>query len=494
MKRQIAALLVVLFALVGTSAASFGRVGADVSAFADPAFQQLWQRTDSLVASGTVKRSFYWGPQPNSGPLMEDFAEGPGGKHLVQYFDKSRMEINNPNADKSSPFYVTNGLLTEELISGKMQVGNNSFVDRWPAMIDLASDPDDSEAPTYASFRGPVAQKSISSTGQMVDAFIQRSGLTYSTTGGAYLKYNVKNAYFEPTTQHNIPDVFWNFLTASGPVIANGRQMTKRLNDPWFYATGYPISEAYWANVEIGGQIQTAVLIQPYERRVLTYVPSAPTGFQVQMGNIGQHYYDWRYNNAGKPDALAGKCSSSPVGGFGQLWGNGDKLKLELGCQTNTEERVSITIQSFEHGMMIDYNSKDSYTREDYANGFALYQDGSAQGFYQRLSDPQPTPPAPPSGLFAPGDSFARFWTQPGVEEQLGWATAPQRMFTLAPDGSSGGVVQEFETGTMLYPDLSSRKIYVVYDSTGVGRVEKVPHNIYFQVNRWNVYADTYQP
>ena len=72
---------------------------------------------------------------------------------LVQYFDKSRMEINNPNGDKSSPFYVTNGLLTVELISGQMQVGDQALVDRAPADVPLASDGDDPTAPTYASFR-----------------------------------------------------------------------------------------------------------------------------------------------------------------------------------------------------------------------------------------------------------------------------------------------------------------------------------------------------
>ena len=38
------------------------------------------------------------------------------------------------------------------------------------------------------------------------------------------------------------------------------------------------------------------MLLQAYERRVLTYVPTNPEGFQVEMGNIGQHYYDWRYS------------------------------------------------------------------------------------------------------------------------------------------------------------------------------------------------------
>ncbi len=43
------------------------------------------------------------------------------------------------------------------------------------------------------------------------------------------------------------------------------------------------------------------VMIQAYERRVLTYVPTNPPTFQVEMGNIGQHYYDWRYKDLGKP-------------------------------------------------------------------------------------------------------------------------------------------------------------------------------------------------
>ena len=57
---------------------------------------------------------------------MEPYAQGASGMRLVQYFDKSRMEINNPTGDKNNPFYVTNGLLTVELITGKMQVGDDN--------------------------------------------------------------------------------------------------------------------------------------------------------------------------------------------------------------------------------------------------------------------------------------------------------------------------------------------------------------------------------
>src|SRR5947207_2383727 len=62
--------------------------------FADDAFKSTWTRTDALVDNGTIKRSYYWGPLPGFS-LQEDYAQGPGGKHLVQYFDKSRMEVNN---------------------------------------------------------------------------------------------------------------------------------------------------------------------------------------------------------------------------------------------------------------------------------------------------------------------------------------------------------------------------------------------------------------
>jgi Tol biopolymer transport system component len=41
--------------------------------------------------------------------------------------------------------------------------------------------------------------------------------------------------------------------------------------------------------------VEKDVLVQLFERRVLTYTPSNPAGFQVEMGNVGQHYYRWRY-------------------------------------------------------------------------------------------------------------------------------------------------------------------------------------------------------
>ncbi|MDQ6695211.1 MAG: hypothetical protein M3014_12455 [Chloroflexota bacterium] len=306
---------------LGLPAASYSAM--QTAAFANSQFQHIWERTDKPVASSQVQRSYYWGPQPNSAGLLEDYSEGQAGKRVVQYFDKSRMELNNPNADPNSPFFVSNGLLTVELISGKMQVGNSTYVDRYPADIPLASDPDDTNAPTYLSLQGvantPLSDHpSNSKVGSPVTATISRNGqVGDDPTKVTYPNINV--VYFDPATKHNVPQAIWQFLNDTGPVYDSTTSKTgsARLSDPWFYASGLPISDAYWARVKIAGQ-QQDVLIQAFERRIVTYVPNGVPGFKVQMGNIGQHYYDWRYKNAGQPQVSptpAGQPTALPVPG-----------------------------------------------------------------------------------------------------------------------------------------------------------------------------------
>ncbi len=68
----------------------------------------------------------------------------------------------------------------------------------------------------------------------------------------------------------------------------------------WIPVVGLPISPAWWVTARVGGT-PTAVMLQLYERRVLTYTPANPPGFQVEMGNIGQHYFQYRYLSADAP-------------------------------------------------------------------------------------------------------------------------------------------------------------------------------------------------
>ncbi|MEZ4572086.1 MAG: hypothetical protein R2849_17530 [Thermomicrobiales bacterium] len=56
--------------------------------------------------------------------MTRSYADSPGGSRQVQYFDKSRMEINDPGGDTEELWYVTNGLLVVELMTGRMQTGD----------------------------------------------------------------------------------------------------------------------------------------------------------------------------------------------------------------------------------------------------------------------------------------------------------------------------------------------------------------------------------
>ena len=89
---------------------------------------------------------------------------------------------------------------------------------------------------------------------------------------------------FAPQTGHNIPDVFWPTLTT----------MQATYGSDWTAVLGYPITEGYWTQMRVGGQ-DSPVLIQAFQRRVLTYVPGNAPAWRVQQGNVGQHYLEWRY-------------------------------------------------------------------------------------------------------------------------------------------------------------------------------------------------------
>lgn len=85
-------------------------------------------------------------------------------------------------------------------------------------------------------------------------------------------------------------------MTSRGVVydIHSNEHHVDRLFPNSFYATGYPITEAHWTTTKVAG-VERDVLLQCFERRCLTYTPDNPTGWQIEFGNIGQHYYQWRY-------------------------------------------------------------------------------------------------------------------------------------------------------------------------------------------------------
>ncbi|GIV99634.1 DUF5107 domain-containing protein [Roseiflexus sp.] len=249
--------------------------------FADSAFAALWMRTDRAVATGAVQRSWTYGASP--GEVRYDYFQGaPGDTRLVQYFDKARMEINDPNGNRRSPWFVTGGRLVVELITGRIQTGFESFEQRAPAAIPVAGDPvDNPQAPTYAQLAAYVSfdggGRAPRRIGERVSTLLAPDGLAERQDLALPATTIVR---YESVTGHNVPRVFRDFMAAA-PVDA-------------LFAFGYPISEPYWALVRVGGNAMP-VMFQAFERRVLTYNPANPPRWQVEMGNVGQHYVLWRY-------------------------------------------------------------------------------------------------------------------------------------------------------------------------------------------------------
>ncbi len=259
------------------------------------AFNGAWGRTDRPVLDGVAARTWMWGPEATTQIMSEPYAESPNDERQVQYFDKSRMEITNPNGDSGSVWYVTNGLLVVELITGKMQVGDNSFESRNPAEVNVAGDFDDPTGPTYATF-GTLLDESPRATGTTITERVDRQGVV--TNDPALAGEGLSVSYVDNVTNHAIAAPFWDFMNSSGVVYQGGQYLNQPLFQDPFFATGRPITEAYWAEVKVGGAYKD-VLMQCFERRCLTYTPGNPQGFIVEAGNVGGHYYEWRYGDTG---------------------------------------------------------------------------------------------------------------------------------------------------------------------------------------------------
>lgn len=255
-----------------------------------PAFLERVGRHDEPVRTTQVGRTWLWGPQP-LGTVSEPYAEAPGGQRIVQYYDKARMEITQPGADQASIWYVTNGRLAWELITGRMQIGDALYSPDSPSDIPVAGDADDLLGPTYASFTG-LLTGTPGTVGAPLTQTITRDGRVGNSS--ALTAHGVTVGFVEPLTNHAVASVFWNYLQSRGPVWEGGTLVDAQLFEPWHFVTGLPIAEPYWARVKVGGKVQD-VLIQCFERRCLTYTPGNAPEWRVEQGNVGLHYFRWRY-------------------------------------------------------------------------------------------------------------------------------------------------------------------------------------------------------
>jgi len=173
--------------------------------FGNPLIQNRWIEQDRLVGSAGVTRPYTWGPSVPEAPTarQEPYNTSPGGVRQVQYFDKARMEINNP-ADG----IVTSGLAVKELVSGLRQDGDTTFTPLAPSKTQVAGDAVsvNPNAPVYASFTNVVtlgnadSKSKPNAVGSTINAFIAKDG-TVSTISPPE---SITVSAFRDQTGHNI--------------------------------------------------------------------------------------------------------------------------------------------------------------------------------------------------------------------------------------------------------------------------------------------------
>ncbi|HEY0604974.1 MAG TPA: serine hydrolase [Herpetosiphonaceae bacterium] len=259
---------------------------SDVAAVPSPDVAVRWAADDAPIANGDVSQSWTWGPQIFRS-AQEPYAEAPGGNRNVWYLDKARMEITNPDADPEASWFVTSGLLVRELISGQMQMGDAAYESRTPAEVPIAGD---LEAPldqaiTYADLK-PLASLDNDRRAAvrtefdtLVDETIGKGGVVQQDQ--RFHQYEVHLGAYDEVLGHNLPRVFTEALSS----------------EQLLYVAGRPITEPYWTTVQINHEPRD-VLVQAFERRVLTFTPSNPEGWRVEWGNVGRQYAQWRYGVA----------------------------------------------------------------------------------------------------------------------------------------------------------------------------------------------------
>ena len=446
--------------------------------FAANVFRFQWDSVETATPN-------FWGPLANAtAGIGEPYAESPGGGRLVQYFDKARMEQAGPNT-------VTNGLLTVELRSGRVQTGNDRFEQRAPANIVVAGDPGQA-GPTYANL-ALLPERVAQTTGAVLTttysdgAFVQspvvptdpQLALTQYLTdpGGRFGQY--------------IPRAFADYLNA--------------LPLPATAVLGYPITPAFGTRLFVGG-VPRPVFIQAFERRVLTYTPGNPRGFEVEFGNIGRHYYGWRYTNppaplppgplppppaplppfspfpvlppaplptplptplpapmprpsvplppAPVPVPVAGGVDGAFAPAVGALTGRGSAA-LPLGNATGTAFAVPISYQPFEGGFMLYLNTTDRvYVLNRAGQQLASYADTFNENGQEGVA------PGPRPNTFLPVRGFGKVYREnPGVQTALGLALAPERGYQAR--------VQTFERGLLL-DDVSGTSVFAFNTATNV--------------------------
>jgi hypothetical protein len=254
----------------------------------EPPIAAIWDATDGPIASDQVERDWMWGPDAIS-TSVEYTADSPDGVRRMVYFDKGRLDILDRSASPDSDWYVTGALLVTQMLSGQIPFAGDAIVYRTPPSVPVAGDLDQPNPLTYATLAplasvngwvigtedvpGLVAESQI---GQPVQALVSGDG---TVVDDSVTDSPIAVAEFDWVTGHNVAAPFADWVA--------------RQPFPAAWLIGRPVTEPYWHDTLLDGA-PTRVLIQAFERRILTWTPGQPAGWEVESNNAGLHYRAWR--------------------------------------------------------------------------------------------------------------------------------------------------------------------------------------------------------
>ena len=384
-KQVVAALIVTL---IGVSLLPVRQ--ADSPTFANPAFEEIWSARSASTSGFDL-----WGSEPLAWRI-ESYADAPGGRRIVQYFDRGRMELGLPDSGREEP-QVYQGLLALELTTGRIHLGDSLTASRTPPSIPIDSGSPDDRVPTYAALSNVVQERAPSRLGRDLPvAWIDSTG--QPAPGSPVVP--LRGAEYIEQTGHNLPDVTVSFF-ARRPFGTMG----------WIEAMGLPISEPYWTIYRRDGTPLPS-LIQVFERRILVYTPALPAEQRFTTANTGRHYYRWRYETdpprrwpdprPGRdapdirvPDGFAAGVYASDLGTpvglalgpAGNIWAvtaEGRVLRIDSEREDGSADRVTVIAEDLPNPRGIAITGTTIYVPVD--GGVVRIDDNDLNGVADRMS------------------------------------------------------------------------------------------------------------
>ena len=225
-----------------------------------------------------------------------------------------------------------------------------------------------------------------------------------------------------------VPKAFWDYL--------NGLPL------PWQSVMGFPISPPFGTQLVVGG-VARPVFVQAFERRVLTYTPGNPAGFAVEFGNIGQHYYQWRY---GQPvPAPRSRSPATAAPGRHRSWITGASPAFATGVNNLVAKNSSAlplgnaTGTAYDETLLVPaVREWGDVLRQEFGRHLRAEQDRRATHRLSRTPGMMATrtaisPLARARKRTSPKRGFGKVWRENAVVQQaLGYATSDETSSTTA--------------------------------------------------------------